>query len=162
MPSAWVMSTMSGGCQSVMNPGWVSVCTADGRSWAALALIHSSLMSKSAPIRWSVLMAVTMRSWLQPADPHLAAGHEPGDEVAEGLEAVALQVGGGAGQRLDALDHEAAVGAQRDVGAHALEEQRQLDDLGLGGGVVDDRAALGEHRGQQHGLGGAHRRVRAA
>ena len=66
MPSAWVMSTMSGGCQSVMNPGCVSVCTADGCSDVALALIHSSLISKSAPICWSVLMAVTMRSWLQP------------------------------------------------------------------------------------------------
>ena len=64
-----------------------------------------------------------------------------------------------AGQRLDALDDEAPVGTQRDVGAHPLEEQGQLHDLGLGGGVVDDRATLGEHGRQQHGLGGAHRRV---
>ena len=32
MPSAWVNSTTSGVCQSVMNPGWVSVWTAAGRS----------------------------------------------------------------------------------------------------------------------------------
>ena len=66
MPSAWVMSTMRGGCQSVMNPGCVSVCTADGWSDVALALIQSSLISSVAPICWSVLIAVTMRSWLQP------------------------------------------------------------------------------------------------
>ena len=104
-------------------------------------------------------MAVTMRSWLHPPHAHLAAGHEPGHEVAERLEAVALQGGGGAVQRLDALDHEPPVGAERDLRAHALEEQRQLHHLGLGGGVVDHRAALGQHRGEEHRLGGADGRV---
>ena len=105
-------------------------------------------------------MAVTMRSWLQPPTRTSPPGHQPGHQVAEGLEAVALQVGGRPVQRLDALDHEAAVGPQGDVRAHALEEQRQLDDLGLGGRVVDHRPPLGEHGGEQHGLGGAHGRVR--
>ena len=67
MPSAWVMSTISGGCQSVMNPGWVSVCTAAVRSpSSALAEIHSSVISNRAPIFCSVSMAVTSRSWAQP------------------------------------------------------------------------------------------------
>ena len=35
MPSAWVINTMRGGCQSVMNPGWVSVWTAAGRKPAS-------------------------------------------------------------------------------------------------------------------------------
>src|SRR3546814_7534158 len=45
------------------------------------------------------------------AAPHayLAARHQSGDEVAEGLETIALEGGLGAGERLDALDHEAAV-----------------------------------------------------
>ena len=67
MPSAWVMSTNSGDCQSVMNPGWVSVWMAMARRPSgALALIQSSLMSSSAPMRCSVEMAVTMRSWAHP------------------------------------------------------------------------------------------------
>ena len=93
------------------------------------------------------------------ADAHLPAGHQAGREVAEGLEAVALQASLGPVERLDAFDDEAAVGAQRDVGAHALQEQRQLDHLGLGRGVVDHRAALGQHGRQHHRLGGADRRV---
>ena len=156
------MSTMSGGCQSVMNPGWVSVCTADGCSDVALALIHSSLISSVGAHLLERVDGGDHAVLVAAADAHLAAGHEPGHQVAERLEAVALQGGGGAAERLDALDHEAAVGPERDLRAHALEEQRQLHDLGLGGRVVDHRAALGEHGGQEHRLGGADGRVRAA
>ena len=68
MPSAWVISTNSGDCQSVMNPGWVSVWMAMARRPSpAWALIQSSLISSSAPIRCSVEMAVTIRSCAQPA-----------------------------------------------------------------------------------------------
>jgi len=67
MPSAWVNSTISGCCQSVMNPGCVSVCTAAARSPSgADAVIHSSVMSICAPIRASVVIAVTRRSCGQP------------------------------------------------------------------------------------------------
>ena len=67
IPSAWVNSTISGCCQSVMNPGWVSVCTAAGRSPAgADAVIHSSVMSSWAPMLASVVIAVTSRSCGQP------------------------------------------------------------------------------------------------
>ena len=67
IPSAWVNSTISGCCQSVMNPGWVSVCTAAGRSPdGAEAVIHSSVMSICAPILASVVIAVTSRSCGQP------------------------------------------------------------------------------------------------
>ena len=67
IPSAWVNSTIRGCCQSVMKPGWVSVCTAAGRSPSgADAVIHSSVMSNRAPIRASVVIAVTRRSCGQP------------------------------------------------------------------------------------------------
>ncbi len=67
MPSAWVNSTISGCCQSVMNPGWVSVCTAAARRPpGADAVIHSSVISNCAPIRASVVIAVTSRSCGQP------------------------------------------------------------------------------------------------
>ena len=63
-------------------------------------------------------------------------------------------------ERLDALDHEPAVGPQRDLRAHALQEQGQLHHLGLGGRVVDHRAALGQHGAEEHRLGGADGGVR--
>ena len=93
------------------------------------------------------------------ADPHLAAGHQPGDEVGERLEAIALQAGLGPAEPVDALDDDATVGLEPDAGAHALEEQRQLGDLGLDRGVAQHGAALGEHGGEQHALGGADARV---
>ena len=77
MPWAWVMRTMRGGCQSVMKPGWVSVCTAAVRRRSALAEIHSSVISKRAPIFCRVSMAVTSRSWPHPATT-APPGHEPG------------------------------------------------------------------------------------
>ena len=42
-----------------------------------------------------------------------------------------------------------------DLGAHAVEEVAEVGDLGLAGRVVDDRGALGEHRGHDDVLGGA-------
>ena len=156
MPSAWVISTMSGGCQSVMNPGWVSVCTADGRSDVALALIHSSLISSVGAHLLQRVDGGDHAVLVAAADPHLAAGHQPGHEVAERLEAVALQ----AWRSAPLSDSTPSITKRRSgrsamLGAHALEEQRQLDDLGLGGRVVEHGAALGEHGGEQHGLGGA-------
>ncbi len=41
--------------------------------------------------------------------------------------------------------------------AHALQEQRQLDDLRLGGAAVEHGSALGEHRREQNCLGGSDR-----
>ena len=90
------------------------------------------------------------------AHPHLPAGHQAGHQVRERLEPVALQPGLGAAQVLDALDDDAAVGLEADAGAHALQEQRQLGDLGLDRGVAQHGAALGEHGREQHALGGAH------
>ena len=67
IPLACVNSTISGCCQSVMKPGWVSVCTAAGCSPSgADAVIHSSVMSNRVPIRARVVIAVTSRSWGQP------------------------------------------------------------------------------------------------
>ncbi len=69
------------------------------------------------------------------------------------------QPGRGAAQLLDALDDDAAVGGQLDHRAHALEEQREFDDLGLHGRALDDRLALGQDGGHQDGLGRADARV---
>ena len=67
MPAAWVNSTTRGVCQSVMNPGCVSVCTAAGRSpFGAEARMNSSVISNCAPMRFSVVIAVTNRSSAQP------------------------------------------------------------------------------------------------
>ena len=67
MPSAWVNSTISGVCQSVMKPGCTSVCTAAARSRSgADAVMPSSSTSTWAPILIKVVMAVTSRSWAQP------------------------------------------------------------------------------------------------
>ena len=60
-------STTSGGCQSVMNPGWGLVRTAHGpEAGRPTAVTVSSVIRKLAPMRWSVEMAVTSRSWAQP------------------------------------------------------------------------------------------------
>ena len=61
-------------------------------------------------------------------------------------------------QPLDAFDDQTVPGPTR-VGAHLVEEAHQVADLGLAGGVVDQRAALGAHRRHQHVLGCAHRRI---
>ncbi len=90
----------------------------------------------------------------------LAAGDQPGDQVGEGLEAVAGQPGGRGLELAHALDHDAPVRAELDLRPHPLQEQRELDDLRLGGRVAQHGLALGEDGGQQHGLGGADARVR--
>ena len=58
-----------------------------------------------------------------------------------------------------AFDDDAPVGAQLDARAHALQEQRQLEHLRLGGGAPDHRLALGQRGRQQRRLGGADARV---
>ena len=52
-------------------------------------------------------------------------------------------------QRLHPVDHVTAAVGLVDDGAHSLQEQDQLRDLGLDGRVVQDRAALCQDRGQQ-------------
>ena len=42
-----------------------------------------------------------------------------------------------------------------DLGAHLAQHRGQIDDLGLPGGVVDHRRAVGQHRGHQDVLGRA-------
>ena len=67
MPSAWVKSTISGVCQSVMKPGCTSVCTAAARSPSgADAVMPTSSTRTEAPILIRVVMAVTRRSCWQP------------------------------------------------------------------------------------------------
>ena len=144
-----------------MNPGWVSVCTAAGRSPAgADAVIHSSVMSSCgahAGQRGDRGDQPVLRAAVH---PDLAPGDQPGHQVGERLEPVAGQPPGRAAQPRHALDDDPPVRAELDVRAHPLQEQRELDHLGFGGRVAQHRLALGQHRGQQHRLGRAHARVR--
>ena len=77
------------------------------------------------------------------------------------------------GGRLDPVGHDAVVDRPRaspgstpwmtsvdepmpvDLGAHGVEEVAEVGDLGLAGGVVEHRRALGVHGGHQDVLGGA-------
>ena len=57
-----------------------------------------------------------------------------------------------AAERLDALDGQQVRGDARDACAHAVEHLAQLLQVGLAGGVVDRREALGHHGGH-HDVG---------
>src|SRR5581483_349956 len=61
---------------------------------------------------------------------------------------------------VDAGDVDYPVVEHRDDRAHLLEDRDQVDDLRLGGRVTQFGHAFGQHRGQQHLLGGSDARVR--
>ena len=79
--------------------------------------------------------------------PDLSPGDQPGHQVGERLEPVAGQPPRRAAQPRHALDHDPPVRAQLDLRAHPLQEQRELDHLGLGGCVPEHRLAFGPDRG---------------
>ncbi len=99
---------------------------------------------------------------LAAGDPDAPTGGQAGRQVGESFDAVPAQALPGAVKVGRALDDVTAVRPHLDPGAHALEEQGQLDHLGLDGGIVQHRAAFGHRRGEQHRLGGAHARERQA
>jgi hypothetical protein len=81
--------------------------------------------------------------------PDPATGHEPGHQVGEGLEPVSLEPAVGPAERIDAFDDDAPVRAEADAGPHTLEEQGQLDDLGLHSGDAPHSPPLRQHRAEQ-------------
>ena len=58
-------------------------------------------------------------------------------------------------QLLDAFDLDRRRARADDLRAHAVEERREVGDLGLAGRVVDDGRALGQHGGHEDVLGRA-------
>ncbi len=60
------------------------------------------------------------------------------------------------GQALDALDSDRRAPRPQHVCPHTVEESGQVGDLGLAGGVVDDRGPLGQDRGHERVLRGTH------
>ena len=101
-------------------------------------------------MRWSWRAPLTVTS------PPVATG---GRRERRDLDAVGQHPVGGAVHGVDALDDDAAVDVDEDHRAHLLQEQDEVDHLGLDGGVLDDRGALGRDRGEHQVLGGADRRV---
>ena len=57
-------------------------------------------------------------------------------------------------QLVDPFDGDGGGTRTEDVRTHAIEERREIGDLGLARCVVDDGGALGERRGHEHVLGG--------
>jgi hypothetical protein len=78
------------------------------------------------------------------AQHHVAAGGRDGAEKGAGLDAVGHHLVLAAVQLVDALDADAAGAVALDLCAHADEHLCQVDDLGLLGGVFEDRFALGQ------------------
>ncbi len=85
-----------------------------------------------------------------PVQPDLAAHHRSRDEVGAGLDAIRDHAVFRAVQFLHAFDDDAPRAGALDLRAHLVEEIREIHDLRLGGGAVDDGRALGEHRGHHH------------
>ena len=59
------------------------------------------------------------------------------------------------GKRAAAIDGDRRAAGAQHLCAHSVQERRQVGDLGLPGGVVDDRAALRDRGGHHDVLGGA-------
>ena len=143
-----------------MKPGCTSVdtaaaCSPSGREGGDPVLVDVDLGAHAQQRRDGRDEAVLAA----PDDPDRPPGDQAGYQVGEGFVAVALEAGLGTSQRRDALDDDAPVGGQLDPGPHALEEQGELEHLGFGGGVADDRLALRQGGRQQGRLRGADARV---
>ena len=146
-----------------MNPGWVSVCTAAGpqpvRRRRGDPLVGDVDLRAHPGQRGDRRDQPVLRAAVH---PDLAPGDQPGHQVGERLEPVAGQPPVEAPRsRGTPFDDDPPVRAELDLRAHPLQEQRELDHLGLGGRVPQHRLALGQHRGKQHRLGRARRSGRA-
>ena len=86
---------------------------------------------------------------------HVAAGHAHAHGIGAGLDAVGDDAVLAALQAGDALDAQRRGVDALDLGAHLDEACGDVADLGLGGGVLDDGVALGQHGGHEGGMGGA-------
>ena len=81
-------------------------------------------------------------------------GHQrTGNDKGTGLDAVAHHAMGNGMELFHAFDsHDGRTGANN-LGAHLVEHVSEIDDLGLAGGIVDNRGALCAHRGHDEVLG---------
>jgi hypothetical protein len=91
------------------------------------------------------------------SEEHIAAGHGRSHRIGAGLDAVGHDLVGRAVQFIDALDGQRAGADAVDLRAHRHEALGDVGDLGLHGGVLDHRLALGERRGHQDDVRGADR-----
>ena len=81
-------------------------------------------------------------------------GHQrTGNDKGTGLDAVAHHAMGNGMELFHAFDsHDGRTGAYN-LGAHLVEHVGEIDNLGLAGGIVDNRGALCAHRGHDEVLG---------
>ena len=91
------------------------------------------------------------------ADEHLAPGGGHGGHISARLNLVRDNGVAAAGQALHPADLDHVGARAHDLRPHGVEEVGQIHDVGLLGGVLNDRQAVGQH-GRQHDVhGGAHR-----
>ena len=88
-----------------------------------------------------------------------ASGKRAADEKGARLDAVAHRrvLAGMERRERHALDLDERGAGAGHARAHGVEHVRQILDLGLAGGVLDGRVALGGHGSHEHVLRGAHR-----
>jgi hypothetical protein len=88
---------------------------------------------------------------------HVAAGHAHAHGIGAGLDAVRDHAVLRARQAGHAPDPEGGAVDALDLRAHLDEAGGDVADLGLGGGILDHRVAIGHHGGHQGRMGGADR-----
>ena len=89
----------------------------------------------------------------------LAACQPDGDEIGRCLDPIGDDGVLDGGQFIDALDFDGGGAGADDPRTHPVEEGGQVGDLGLAGGVVDDRGPLRQDAGHHEIFGGADARV---
>ena len=86
-------------------------------------------------------------------DTAIVRHQRTGDDKGTGLDAVAHHAMDNGMELFHAFDsHDGRTGANN-LGAHLVEHVSEIDDLGLAGGIVDNRGALCAHRGHDEVLG---------
>ena len=105
------------------------------------------------PISPSFCVSMSMWSKRAPDERQLAAGNGERGEERGGLDAIGNRRVLDRCELLDTFDGDRRRPGADDLRAHAVEERREVGDLGLAGRVVDDGGALGAHRRHQDVLG---------
>ena len=115
--------------------------------------IQSAPTSTFAPASRSFASTASRWAGARADDAHATAGDRAGDQERAGLDAVRQHAVLAAAEPLDALDHDRVGAGARDLRAHRVEAGREVDDLGLARGVLDQRAAARERRRHHEVLG---------
>ena len=90
-----------------------------------------------------------------PDELDLAAGDRRREHVGAKFDPVGDHRMGGAVEPLHAADLDGVGALAVDLGPHAPQAAREIDDLGLAGGILQERGAPGEGGGHEHVLGRA-------